>query len=465
LEKSLGKLTIKTLNHVKIQLINPPVSNLYSRPSRAGCFPPLDLLSLASYLKEKNAFCEIEILDGEILSLEEILKRLNADIVGISPKVFSYNPSLEIAQHAAEKGARVILGGAWASSIARNILKNRPFIEVVVRRDGEEALLAFSNNSKYSEIPGIVYRNKKDIISNKQKPLDLNCLPMVDYEYVNIHRYFENYQNKFPEHSFKNPLPIYSQKGCFWYDKSGGCVFCRIQFTHNRRKSPQRFWTEIRYLVKSYGTDLIWDVSDTFTEPEGWVEEIVSNKPSDINCKFYFYGRASDIHEKMAFLLQSLGCFELLIGVESGNDILLQKANKGISKKIIIKAVKLCADHGIQVFPTFLFGLPGEDERSIEETLLFGEELMRFDNIKEISSSILVPLPGSSIYNALCKRMGYPSWLVNNDDLDFARIQNSYVKLFAEVKIEDLLAANAKLSSLVEGNKRSSFGMIKYSTQ
>ena len=448
--------------YIKIQLINPPVSKGFSQPTRAACFPPLDLLSLATYLQENNKFCEIEVLDGSVLSLEEILRRLNAEIVGISPKVFSYENALIIAQRAAEKGAKVFLGGVWASAIAKNILKNRSFIDGVVRGDGEDALLALSKNKKYSDVPGLVYRKGHNIIFNKLKTVDLNYLPIIDYNIININTYFENYRKKFSEHPFRRPMSIYSQKGCSWYDKSGGCIFCCNRFTYNRRKSPLRFWCEIQYMIKNYDTDLIWDVSDTFTEPKKWVEAIIASKPSNIDCSFYVYGRASNIDETMVSLLKSLGCFEILIGVESGNDKILQEANKGIKRKMIINAVKLCSYYEIKVFPTFVFGLPGEDENSIEDTLSLAEELMKFGNIEEITSSILLPLPGSRIFDMLCKRLNYPPWLVEDDLLDLAKIQNIYIELFTKVKIEDLLIANKELSSLVKENKRSSFGLIEY---
>lgn len=448
---------------MKIQLINPPVPANFSRCTRSGCFPPLDLLSLGTYLQHEIENVEIEILDGEILSLEQILLLLDADIVGLSPKVFSYDNSLAIAKLAHKQGALTILGGSWSSSIFKSVLTNRPYIDVVVLGEGEKALSALAKRQDYCKVPNIAYRYNGQIVTTKEVATDLDDLPEINYELVDLNTYMYNYCKRFPSHNYKRPLPYYSQKGCHWYDKSGGCIFCRKQNTQNIRRSPKRFWDDIKRMTVKYNTDLIWDVSDTFTEPRFWVREIIGSKPRDIGCHFYLYARASDLDEEMVQMLKEICCFELLLGVESGNDELLHRANKGTTRKKIVEAVKLCSNHAIEVFPTFLLGLPGEKQDSLEDSVALAQELIDCGNVREISSAILLPLPGSRIFNDLCKITNNPTWLIQEDNIDLSKVQECYLKHYTNINIESLRTINNTISNLVDIQYRSSFGVIRES--
>ena len=183
---------------------------------------------------------KIEILDGEILRLDQILKKMDGDIVGISPKVFSYETCLEISKYAKEGGAKVILGGNFVSGsgVAKLILKKNQQIDGIVIGDGESAILEFSLGTKLDKVPNLVYREKNSIRINEFIAEDINDMPSIDYDIVDLSIYRNNYYKKFPKHMFNNPLLYYSQKGCHWYDKSGGCLFCRNQSSKNLRKSP-----------------------------------------------------------------------------------------------------------------------------------------------------------------------------------------------------------------------------------
>ena len=445
---------------MKVQLVNPPVEPCYSRCSRAGCFPPLDLLSLASFTQDCLPDVGIEILDGEIQTQAQILDRISADIVGISPKVFSYKSALGIAEHAKTRGARVVMGGPWVSAMPERVLANRPFVDAVVIGDGEQALLALAKGCAMNDAPNTAYRRGGDVGFAERVVTPLDELPPLNYGLVAFDVYTSNYRVRFPHHPFRRPVSYYSQKGCLWFDKSGGCVFCRHHLTRNSRRSPTRFWMDIAYLTNVLSADLVWDVSDSFTMPRQWVRDLADGKPQGVHCQFYLYSRASDIDQEMIDLLRSLDCYELLIGVESGDDELLRRANKGVTRTQVMYAIDLCAKAGIGIFPTFVLGLPGESARSIQDTLSLGRTISRYENVHEMSSAVLIPLPGSQVFTALRSRLGNPSWLTRDDDLDLARVQNAYVSHFTAVSLDELILANHEIGGLCGERYRSSFGVI-----
>lgn len=446
---------------MKIQLINPPVPKGFSRCTRSGCFPPLDLLSLGTYTQNDLRNIEVEILDGEILNFDQMINCLGADIVGLSPKVFSYENSLEIAKLAHERGALTVLGGSWVSPIFKSVLNNRSYIDVVVLGEGEKALSGLARKQNLTKVPNIAYRDNGQIVTTKKVVTNLDDLPEINYELVALNAYMLNYRKRFPNHGFKRPLPYYSQKGCYWYEKSGGCIFCRKQQTQNIRRSPERFWQDVKRMTIEHNADLIWDVSDTFTEPRIWVQELVNSKPKDIDCHLYLYARASDLDEEMVRMLRDICCVELLLGVESGNDELLRCANKGTTRRNILNAVKRCANCGIEVFPTFLLGLPDENQGSLEDSVSLAHELIECGNVREISSAILLPLPGSQIFGSLSQSLDHPSWLTGQDCIDFLKVQECYVKQFTDTDLGSLRDTNDVISNLVDVRYRSSFGVIE----
>ena len=74
---------------------------------------PLGILSVGTYIKQNNPGVEVEILDGNnVLTLDEVKNRIDADLVGISATALGYDHAIEVAKVAKKRGARVILGGA-----------------------------------------------------------------------------------------------------------------------------------------------------------------------------------------------------------------------------------------------------------------------------------------------------------------------------------------------------------------
>jgi radical SAM superfamily enzyme YgiQ (UPF0313 family) len=133
--------------------------------------PPLGLLSIATYLSETILDMKVEILDNAILSTEDIRRNINADLVGFSVNLWNYSKSLEMAKIAKEKGAITIMGGHHASSVAKNILKNRDYIDYIIIGDGEKAFTDLAGGNDILDIENLVYRSKysNKIVTNKKK--------------------------------------------------------------------------------------------------------------------------------------------------------------------------------------------------------------------------------------------------------------------------------------------------------
>jgi radical SAM superfamily enzyme YgiQ (UPF0313 family) len=422
------------IKEIKIQLVYPPNIDFNSMELIKNYFAPLGLLSIATYLSSKMPSVEVEILDGSILTLGEIEKRLGAEIVGISTNSFNYPSALKIAQAAKEKGAKVVLGGVHASFLPVNILKNRECLDAIVVGDGEESMVDYVQGKPFSEIKNLVYRDKeKKIRMNAVSNVDLSNLPIIERKFLDQSLYFEAFQKDYPNLPYKKPIAIYSQKGCPWRDKTGGCVFCGRMDKGFRMRNPKQVWEEIEYLVNSYEVDLVWDVADCFTTSKDWLSAFLASKPKHLNPLFMVFARADELDEERVKILKEINCYRVILGVESGDENVLKKSQKGTTLQQILSSAKLLRKFRINTWFTYVLGLPGESEKSLKNTYNLAKFLSSLENAEALTASILIPLPGSKAFVLMLEIPELAEKYLGSDFFDLEELQKDWVRYFCQV--------------------------------
>jgi len=101
------------------------------------------------------------------------------------------------------------------------------------------------------------------------------------------------------------------------------------------------------------------------------------------------------LKESVVQLLVESGCREVLVGAESGSDVMLRAMRKGQSAIEVKQAIRRCKDAGIKVIAYFLVGFPGETWETLRETF----ELIRESSPDELHLHTPVPYPGTDLYN------------------------------------------------------------------
>jgi len=430
------------MKHNSLQLCNAPMSAGYMHSTRTGTYPPLNIATIGAFIKERDPSREVELLDGDMIGMTNLCNRIGSEVVGISCNIMTYDSALKIAESAAANGSKVVLGGPFPTSMPKTILKNRPYVDAIVSGDGEIAMHKYLKGEPARSIPNLCFREADSIVMNPAEVVDLETLPFPDYMNLPLEDYFESYEARYSEFKpFRKSLAIYSRKGCIWRDASkGGCVFCMIPHKGIRYKSPRRMWEEIRFFNRKYGVDFFWEVCDTFTENSQWIDEFLWSKPSDIDVSFQVYGRSCNISPKMAKQLKELGVYEVFIGAESGDDEVLKLMNKGIKVEQTRRAVDLLAQEGISVVVSFVLGLPGETERTLEKTMDLARELYRYGNIVETSTSIMLPIPGSNAFDMIMKEPGMRS-KYSSDVLDLEELKFDWARNFTHTNVDELQSA------------------------
>lgn len=432
-----------------IQIINAPLNKNYSRSLRHAIYAPLNLATISGFIGQNEPSLLIEILDGEMQNWEMLLMRINAPMVGISCNLMTYKSALEIAEYAYNKGSKVILGGPFATSMPEKILSNRPYIDAVVAGDGEKALLDYIEGKPYHTIPNLVYRDGKNIVRNLTESTNISTLPFPDYSSLNMKEYFANFRIRYGEYKpFNGSLAISSIKGCHWRDVSGeGCIFCMIPNKGIQYSQCERVWKEIEYFNDLYGVDYFWDVSDSFVDNNEWLQQFYKAKPKHLDVGFEIYGRVNTINDKKAKLLKDIGVFEVFVGAESGDEHILKNINKPVSRKLVIRAIEALKKHDIRATVSFVIGLPGETNQSLAKTLRFAEELSKYNNVIETSTSVMMPIPGSRAFRNLMQIPGLKA-KHSSDLLDLEDMRNDWIRNFTDLTYKDLEKATNEVTSM-----------------
>jgi radical SAM superfamily enzyme YgiQ (UPF0313 family) len=117
------------------------------------------------------------------------------------------------------------------------------------------------------------------------------------------------------------------------------------------------------------------------------------------------------VDREMLEAMKAANCGYILFGVESGSPQMLKKMKKGITLEKVRQAFKLTKEVGIKTQAFFLFGMPGETQETIEETIEFAKEI----NASSTQFAIAIPHPGTALYEE-CKDN---DWLTSHDWADY----------------------------------------------
>lgn len=175
--------------------------------------------------------------------------------------------------------------------------------------------------------------------------------------------------NGFPRNDYLAPgliLPYSASTGCYW----SRCSFCpeKAEQRAYRPLSRTRVLKEIGELCRTYDPALLHFV-DNALNPSllGALAREGSPRP------WYGFTRITEELADPDFVrcLRKSGCVMLKLGIESGNQNVLDSLDKGIRIETASRALSALHGSGIVPYAYFLFGTPGETEASALETLDF----------------------------------------------------------------------------------------------
>ncbi|MDP2207544.1 MAG: radical SAM protein [Bacteroidota bacterium] len=422
----------------KVQLIHPgnDVKYKHLKTGYSSYPPPSGLEIIASYVERCIPKIRFEIFDGNVTSHNEILQRLDADVVGITDWFTSHSNAMEIARVAKIKNpnSKIVIGGPNASNLGERILLNNPEVDFVAFADGERTLTQIIQNDSSAEIRNVWFRGSDRKIHFSSGPdININDLGLFDFEhlYETDMRKYDSKEKSYFDEIDMTPIPISSIRGCIKAVKYGSCTYCTIPMTNGVRvMQPNLVWRQIRHLYEKYGIRKFFETGDSFTIGN-YPEKLLEAKPKDLDVSFRIYANPDTISLKNISILKSLGVQEIFIGIETVDKDILQLANKNYDTSSIEKTVQLLEEYQIRVFLPFLFGLPGETYNSVNGNYDFAQYLIsKYSNIDRLLISLAIPLIGSKWFDTLlkdddivtCYNEGGLRSLATDDNIEYERL-------------------------------------------
>ncbi|WP_199902630.1 hopanoid biosynthesis associated radical SAM protein HpnJ [Azospirillum sp. B4] len=329
--------------------------------------------------KTKLSEVTAQIKDFDMVVLHTSTPSFKSDVATIEA-LKAVNPNLKAG-----------LIGAKVAVEADKSLAQAPIVDFVARNEFDFTIKDVADGKKWSDIKGLSFRNSEGVIvHNEDREIleNMDSLPWVTPVYkrdLEIEKYFIGY--------LKAPyLSIYTGRGC-----KSRCTFCLWPQTvgghRYRTRSVGHVVEEMAWAQKNFPQvkEFFFD-DDTFTDnlPRA---EAIAKELGKLGITWSCNAKANVPRETLK-VLRDNGLRLLLVGYESGNQQILHNIKKGMRVEVAEKFTKDCHELGIQIHGTFILGLPGETQETIQETIKWAAKI----NPHTIQVSLAAPYPGTALY-------------------------------------------------------------------
>jgi len=399
---------------MRITLVFPPfyLQSLYN-------LPPLGLLNLAAILRPAGH--EVSVLDLVLAirlktlspgaSIYEdsagMILREDPDLVAFSAQCATLPGVIRIAEILKRKrpGLRIVVGGHDVSFVDERALERFPWIDAVVRGEGEvtlrELAAAFANEADGAGIQGVTWRQGSSIVRNPDRALieNLDELPMPDYSLVpgmDVYR---------DACGIPRAIAILEAgRGC-----PHQCVYCSESALWRRRSrtfSIPRIVQEMLRLRDDSGAECFLLAYDQFTADRDFVEGFChAVLEAGLNATpWYCISRLDSVDRPLLRLMREAGCESMCYGIDSGSERTLAFIGKRIDEGILYQRVQETTDEGMVPTLSFVIGFPEEEREDIDKTL----NLALKTGIQGNSNPLLqmpTVLPGTELHRRYGERL------------------------------------------------------------
>jgi anaerobic magnesium-protoporphyrin IX monomethyl ester cyclase len=377
--------------------------------------PPLWCRLIAGYARDRGY--GVEIIDSEAMGwgpetvAAEVGKR-RPRLVGMI--VFGHQPSASTQQMAAanpicqaiktaDPAQQIIVVGGHVAALPERTLQEEP-VDFACNGEGpvtiQELLDVLRGGEPYdfSKVPGLVYWKNGSIENNLSAPLikelDKDLHGNV-WDLLPMDRYRAHNWQCFSDLSARMPYAsIYTSLGCPYK-----CTFCCINapfgVNRYRMRKPEAVVAEIDLLYSKYGVKTYKIIDEMFVLNERHVLaicDLLIARKYDLNI--WAYARVDTVKPHMLERLRKAGVRWLALGIESGSEHVRDGAEKSFNQNEIIEIVRKIQSAGISVIGNFIFGLPDDDLKTMQQTLDLALEL----NCEFANFYSAMAYPGSPLY-------------------------------------------------------------------
>jgi len=157
-----------------------------------------------------------------------------------------------------------------------------------------------------------------------------------------------------------------------------------------------------------------WD--DALTVNAARVGELCAAIEREIAFPFSFGAitRANLVTRDLLRTMRRAGLANVNFGVESGDDDVLRAIKKGVRTDQVVRALEWAKEERLVTACNFMLGFPQETPAALERTLRFMERIAPMVDAFS-TMGVVVPFPGTPIYDEFDQRYGFTEWWLRSD--------------------------------------------------
>ncbi|HEX2910097.1 MAG TPA: magnesium-protoporphyrin IX monomethyl ester anaerobic oxidative cyclase [Chloroflexia bacterium] len=341
----------------------------------AGNWPPSWVAFIGGALKSAG-FPEVRFIDAmtsdlsdEVLS--EKMLQYRPDIVmstAITPMIYKSQDTLKLAKNLLP-GVVTIMGGIHPTFMYAEVLNDAPWIDYIVRGEGEEIIANLMKSlaggkilEERKDIQGIAFLEDGQVVATPAHPPIANLDTLTpDWSLLDWDQYIYRPLN------VRVAVPNFA-RGCPFT-----CRFCS-QWSFWRRYrtySPEKFVDEIEKLVNVHhvGFFILADEEPTINRKKfiAVCQELIDRK---IKVNWGINTRVTDIlrDEELLPFYRKAGLMHVSLGTEAAAQLKLDRFRKQTTIEQNKKAINLLKKNGMVAEAQFIMGMENETPETIEET-------------------------------------------------------------------------------------------------
>ncbi len=384
---------------MNILLASTFVNNNYVFSNYYHKLPSLGIGYIAAVLEKKGynvSIIDKTLHEKEADQLVDDIVSKNPDVLGFYSVSENYKFILRILQRVKEKRPQTItvLGGPHVYGLPETSIQPE-CVDFGFYGEGEESFpeLMESNfdPSRYPFIKGLIYKTDGRVHVN---PLALvKNLDDIPFPARHLYPPLDRYLPSIVTYKKTPATGMLTSRGC-----ASKCTFChsgkgalRLRF-----HSPEYVIEEIKHLQKDFNVQELFVFDDTFVAHRKRAMQICEDLiRNDIDISWSCNVKVNYLSEELLKTMRRAGCWLLQIGVESGNQNILDIMKKGITLEQVRKSCEIAYKLGFHIKAFYIIGNAGETVETIDDTIKFMVSLP----VHYASINLMTPLPGTELWD------------------------------------------------------------------
>ena len=409
----------------RVFLINPPSPEPVKTPLLSFCHLAASLRAAGHAVALLDASAPFAPTDHAATAPRA--RAFAPDLVGLHLKTLHVQPAYALA---AALGEFVLVAGGPHATIVPDEPLAHAFTWVI-RGEGEDALVELADlvdgKGTAAAITGLSWRDRGMVRHNPSRPFNmeldrlappLSALDLFDPTWYGAAQRGADGRDK----AVLPPAGILSSRGC-----PAACTFCSNDVTGRkfRYRSPASVAHEVG-VMRSHGSVGFAFFDDSFAVGKRRVRELCNAiaalpEPAWWTCTAHPAHLDPDVLADM----KRGGCAGIDIGMESADPGMLVRIGKGVTVERVLDVLRWCQDAGIHSVVNLMFGWPDETDAELAATIEFLERAAPIAGGFN-ARGVVVPYPGTKIYEAHHARFGFTGWWLAEPPLAYAPFPTSW---------------------------------------